>query len=213
MFSIGTRKMKYLWLFVVFLFIPGVNAQNMTISDVKVSVTADSVATAREQALVQAHTLAFQKLLQESFPEKAGPLPSYDTIVDMVSDFSIDKEKTTAKSYTASLTFQFEGPKVHTWLQQGEQRTVSQPFLERERKPLKIKASYSSLLQWNQIKQALETSPNVQNLTVKTLSPQNADLEIAYGGDLNPLQEYLRQKGVAVTLNGDSWVISLNTAP
>jgi hypothetical protein len=206
--------MKYLWLLLVFLFISETNAQNMTISDVKVSITADSAATAREQALEQAHTLAFQKLLKESFPEKSGPLPSPDALMNMVSDFSIDREKTTPKSYTASLTFQFDGSKVHTWLQQGESRgesrEVYQPSLARTDKPLNIKAIHSSLPQWNQIKQALQTLPGMQKLTVKALSPQNADLEIVYGGDPNHIQEHLRQKGLIFTLNGDSWLISLN---
>ncbi len=205
--------MKYIWLLVVFLFIPKANAQNMVISDVKVSVTADSAATAREQALEQAHALAFQKLLKENFPENSGPLPSSDTLMNMVSDFSIDREKTTAKSYTASLTFQFDGPKVHNWLQQGESGTSSPSSLAQLGKPLNIKAIHSSLPQWNKIKQTLETFPGVQKVTVKALSPESAELEIVYGGDINHMQEHLRQKGFIFALNGDSWLISLNESP
>jgi len=205
--------MKYLWLLVVFLFIPEANAQSMIISDVKVSITADSSATAREQALVQAHTLAFQKLLKENFPEKLDSLPSPDTLMDMVSDFSIDREKTTAKSYTASLTFQFDGSKVHTWLQQSDPREVSQSSLEQDKQLLKIRASYSSLPQWNQIKQALESFPGIEKLTVKALSPQNADLEIVYRGDTNHIQEHLHQKGLTFSLNSDFWLVSLNESP
>ena len=111
--------MRYLW-FLVFLVWGGqVGAQTMTVTNVKVSVTDSSPATAREKALDQAHQLAFQKLVEENFPESAGLLPPSDALMSMVTDFSIDREKTSPKSYTASLTFQFDGPQVHAWLHQA----------------------------------------------------------------------------------------------
>ena len=63
--------MRYLW-FLVFLVWGGqVGAQTMTVTNVKVSVTDSSPATAREKALDQAHQLAFQKLVEENFAESA----------------------------------------------------------------------------------------------------------------------------------------------
>ena len=63
--------MKPLWFLILCLFIECAKAQIITVADVKVSVTADSAAVARDKALDQAHVLAFQKLLKENFPEES----------------------------------------------------------------------------------------------------------------------------------------------
>lgn len=98
------------------LFIACAKAHVITVADVKVSVTADSAAVARDKALDQAHALAFQKLLKENFPEESKNPPSTDVIMNMVTDFSIDREKTTPKSYTASFTFQFDASQLLGWV-------------------------------------------------------------------------------------------------
>lgn len=53
--------------FVILLALHFSTAHAITVSDVRVSITADSAGAAREQAIKQAHTIAFQKLMQENF--------------------------------------------------------------------------------------------------------------------------------------------------
>lgn len=151
--------MRLLWILTLCLLIAPAQAHVMTVTGVKVSVTANSSAVAREQALEQAHTQAFQKLLDENFPEKIGPLPSSETLMNMVQNFSIDREKATPKGYTASFTFQFDGPKVEAWVNQGQSQDVpfaSQKSLE-GRRTLKITASYESLSEWQHLKRRSKT--------------------------------------------------------
>ncbi len=88
----------------------------LSVSDVRVSVTADSAAAAREKAIEKAHALAFEKLVKENFPDQVASLPSPDKLMNMVTNFSIDKEKTSPKKYAASMTFQFDGGQVQSWL-------------------------------------------------------------------------------------------------
>ncbi|MBY0502123.1 MAG: hypothetical protein K2P93_09025 [Alphaproteobacteria bacterium] len=205
--------MRYLIFLSVFLFINEAIADNVTVKDVTVSVTADSAAAAREEALDQAHTIAFQKLLKEDFPEKTGPLPSPEALKNMVTGISINKEKTSDKSYTASLTFHFDGNKLHEWLNSATYSSSTLPQnQEREGSPLNVTAQYKSLSQWYQIKRVLETYPGIKKLTIATVSPKRAELHFLYTGDIHQVKNHLSQKGLFFSQEGNLVLLSLKDA-
>lgn len=205
--------MKYLWLLIGFFCTEGVMAQVLTVTDVKVSIAADSAASARDQAIDKAHDLAFQKLLKENFPERSAPLPPHDVVTNMVTNFSIDREKTTSTSYTASFTFHFDGPQVHAWGQRQETPSNKETLLtshpSKEEKTLKMTASYSTLSEWQTVKKTLESVPGIQKVSVLTVSPQNAHLQVIYGGDIEKLKLSLLQKGWLLSPQQDSWALSV----
>lgn len=202
--------MKFLYWFSLFL-IPGmVEAQTLTVTDIQVSATANSSAAAREKALDQAHDLAFEKLVSQNFPEVSVPPPSHEKIVDMVSNFSIDREKATAKSYTASLTFQFDGPQVQDWVLQTnrspEQASMAGGVASAGRGVnVKIKVFYDSLGEWQQIKKELEGAFGVQKMTTLSLSPQSAVLDVKYVGDIQKLQKHFNDKGWLLAAQEEGW--------
>ncbi len=209
--------MKYIWVFIAFLLIENARAQILIVTNVKVSVTADSAATAREKALDQAHDLAFQKLLTESFSEKTAPFPPHDTVMNMVRDFSIDREKTTPTSYTASLTFEFDGSQVQNWLQRQDQSSNQEAFsgslTAGKGTSLKMKASYTSLSEWQNIKKVLENFPGIRKVTILAFSSQNANIEIIHGWNMEKLQQRFLQKGLLLSPEEGSWVISSKAPP
>lgn len=59
------------------------------------------------------------------------------------------------------------------------------------------------------IKKALENFAEVQKLTVLTVTPQNAELEIVYAGSIEKLQQYLVQKEVLLSFEAEEWILSL----
>lgn len=205
--------MRLLWILTLCLLIAPAQAHVMTVTGVKVSVTADSSAVAREQALEQAHAQAFQKLLDENFSEKTGPLPSSETLMNMVQNFSIDREKATPKGYTASFTFQFDGPKVEAWVNQGQSQDA--PLAPQKSlgggRALKIIASYESLSEWQRLKKALQDFPGVQNLNVGSFSSNMANVEFTYGGEVEKLQQHLLSQGFLLSPQEETWIISSNT--
>lgn len=205
--------MRLLWILAFCLLISPVQARVMTVTGVKISVTADSSAKAREQALEQAHTQAFQKLLDENFPEKIGPLPSAETLMNMVQNFSIDREKATPKGYTASFTFQFDGPKVEAWVTQGQSQAI--PLSPQKSlgggQALKITASYASLSEWQRLKKILQDFPGAQHLNVGSFSSNAANVEFTYGGDVEKLQQHLLSQGFLLSPQEGTWIISSNT--
>lgn len=208
--------MKYFWIVAVLLFFQEARAQTITITDVRVSVRSDSAASAREQALNRAHELAFQKLVRENFPEHVISLPSQNILSNMVNDFSIDREKSTPTSYTASLTFQFDEPQIMAWVQKTPLNAQNDPTVPRGLqsngigRSLRILASYGTHGEWLHIRKALENSAGVQNLSIFTLSPKNANLEIYYRGPIDQLEQTLLQKDILLSQQDDNWVIALN---
>ncbi len=204
--------MNYLWLLIAFFCIEGVKAQVLTVTGVKVSITADSAATAREQALDKAHEIAFQKLLKENFPE-SSTLPPPEVVTNMVMNFSIDREKTTPTSYAAAFTFHFDGPQVHAWTQHQEaplnKETLSASQPLRGGETLKMTASYTTLSEWQTVKKTLENFPGIQKVSVLAVSPQNAHMQVIYGGDIEKLKHSLLQKGWLLSPHQGSWVISV----
>ena len=203
--------MKYFYLIVAFFLSYPVQAHTLTVSHVKVSVKADSAASAQAQALDQAHQLAFQKLVAEHFPDHAGPLPSKEVLQDMVTDFSIDREKTTPLSYTASLTFQFNEPSVLAWLHRGQQATRSSPLSYQSynnKDVLNMTVSYATHEEWQQSRKTLETFPGVQTFSILALTAKNARIKLSYRGSMDQLKQGLLQKGLLLTQQDDEWKVS-----
>lgn len=207
--------MKHLWFLFIALLFQQTLVLALTVADVKVSVTANSAAAARDQALTKAHTLAFEKLLKEYFSESSPPLPPEDVLIDMVTNFSIDREKTTPQSYAASLTFQFDESRVQAWLRQdlASSSDSSAPLFTKDETLVKITASYATLADWHHIKQTLERLPAVGKVNIISLSPQSAALEIAYGGEMSQLQQRLSQEDLTLIPQGQDWEISSNALP
>ena len=204
--------MKFLYWFSLFLTPGVVQAQALTVTGIQVSATADSSATARDKVLDQAHDLAFEKLMDQNFPNVPVSLPPHDKIVDMVSNFSIDREKATAKSYTASLTFQFDNAQVQDWVLQTNRspEQASNVGLANSGKNtnFKINVSYNSLEEWQQIKKEIEEAFGVQKVTILSLSSQSAVLEVKYAEDIQKLQKYFNDKGWILTSQEEGWNLS-----
>lgn len=105
------------------------------VKGVKVDVTADTVAQARDKALVQAQRIAFARLLERItlFEDRERlPLLAEDEVAALVQDFGVAEEKTSAVRYIARLNFRFKTDSVRALLQDyGLQfaETMSKPIL------------------------------------------------------------------------------------
>jgi hypothetical protein len=201
--------MKNLYILLLFL-LQGVEAHAIWVKGVKVSVTDESAANAREKAIQQAHQAAFQKLFQENFPENTMSTPSLDKIEDMVTDFSIDQEKTTPTSYAASLTFQFDDIAVQEWLRQVPGSSLgaeNAAFFQQGREPLKAEVKYETHSEWRKIKNALEKTFGVQGIDILVLSPKGATIHLIHRGDTKKLQKDLQGENITLTSQGDGWVV------
>lgn len=89
------------------------------ISNTTVDEQADTVAAARENALVTARRAAFNRLMRRIVPPQdrvRTPFPSDDELVDMVSSFEVADEKSSSKRYLANLTLRFNAKNVRDFL-------------------------------------------------------------------------------------------------
>lgn len=89
-----------------------------TVEGVKVDITAESAAAAREQAFMQAEQDAFTMLAQRLLPESAMAgftPPDPDTISNMVQDFEITEERLSPVRYMGTYTFRFRDRDVQNF--------------------------------------------------------------------------------------------------
>ena len=103
---------------------------------IPVDVTAGSITDARERGLTQGRVTGFRKVLERIVArEDLGRVPqlSSNQIIEMVRDFSIANERTSAVRYLAELTVRFDPNAVRNHL-----RRAGIPFTETVSKPLVV---------------------------------------------------------------------------
>jgi hypothetical protein len=104
-----------------------------TVRDVPVDRTEVTAAVAREAALLDGQRLAFRRLLERLVPQADyGQLPKLPDaqISDLVQNYEVQSERTSAVRYIATLTYRFKPDDVRTLL-----RTANIPFAETYAKP------------------------------------------------------------------------------
>ncbi len=113
-----------------------------TVAEVPVDVTAESAAEAREQALAEGHRQAFERLVARLVPSGLGnrvPTPDDSRLANLVRDFEVSDEQTSAVRYLAKLTFRFEPEAVRGFL-----RDRQVPFAETRSKPVVVLPLFGS---------------------------------------------------------------------
>jgi hypothetical protein len=107
-------------LLLAFLAVPAAAAEFLEVRGVKVDVTADSAAAARQKAHAEGEVKAFEMLLARIVRgADRGRLPrlSAGEVSALVADFSVAEEKTSAVRYVATLDFRFRGERVRDLLE------------------------------------------------------------------------------------------------
>ncbi|HYC02549.1 MAG TPA: DUF2066 domain-containing protein [Azospirillaceae bacterium] len=93
------------------------DADIFTVRDVKVDVSADSAAAARDQAIAKAQRDAFAKLLARLTPREDNrqPLPGM-TLEPLVDSFEVQEERASAVRYMGTMTVSFRPNVVRQFL-------------------------------------------------------------------------------------------------
>jgi uncharacterized protein DUF2066 len=105
------------------------------VRDVDVDVTADSAAAARDKALLDGQRMAFDTLLgRVASKDDAARLShlSDAEITDLVQDFEVEQERTSAVRYIGKLAFHFRANAVRDMLSGGQSQpteTAAKPVL------------------------------------------------------------------------------------
>jgi hypothetical protein len=112
------------------------------VSGIQVDVTADTATTAREAALAEGHREAYRRLMARLVLEEDQayvPNLGQRDIAQLVQDFSVVDEKTSAVRYLAELTFRFKPEAVRDLFRANRLR-----FTETRSKPLLVLPIYLS---------------------------------------------------------------------
>lgn len=103
-------------------------ADPFVVHNVPVDVTATSVTEARERGLTQARVTAFRRLIEwMTLRENWAAIATPDTnkVIEMVLEFSVANERSSAVRYLADLTVRFDPVSIRTFL-----RAQNFPFAE-----------------------------------------------------------------------------------
>lgn len=106
-----------------------------TIRGMQVDATAETAADARDQALAEGQRAAFQRLMARltlAADRAKAPVLGADAISDLVRDFEVADEKTSAVRYLATITVRFRPEAVRDFLRRagvGFAETPSKPLL------------------------------------------------------------------------------------
>lgn len=106
-----------------------------TVHNVKVDVTADTAAHARDEAIAEGQEAAFKRLIARlTLAVDRSRLPAFgpDAVSEYVRDFEVADEKTSSVRYLATLTIRFKPDAVRAMLRQygvGFAETRSKPLL------------------------------------------------------------------------------------
>ena len=162
-----------------------------TVGGVKVDMTAETAAAAREQAIVGGHILAFKRLVARLVPERQqGTLPALaqSAIVPMVVSFEIESEKRSSVRYLGSLKFRFQRSRVRQFL-----KTNGVEFAETRSKPVLLLPVYDSAgakLLWD--------DPNPWLLAWQAVPPSDGLVPIRLpAGDLADIRDISAEQAVA----------------
>jgi hypothetical protein len=120
------------------LALPARAAEVFTVGPVAVDATGKSAAEAREQARVAGQRQAFERLIERlTLASDRARVPRADDAMlnNLVQDFAVANERSSAVRYLADLTFRFRPDAVRRLL-----RGASVPFAETPSKPLVVLA-------------------------------------------------------------------------
>lgn len=111
-------------------------ADVFAVEDVAVDATAESAAAARERGMTSAQQTALNRLFDRMVPRDrraSVPRPTAAEIGDLVRDFAVNGEKTSAVRYLANLSVRFRPDDIRALL-----RSAGAPFAETMSKPVVV---------------------------------------------------------------------------
>jgi len=198
---------------------------------VTVDATADDVAKAREMARRDGQRKALTAVVDKltGGPGKAKlPKLSDNQITDLVASFEVADEKMTAVRYTADYTYHFRPTETQAMLT-GAGITPNTPnagtataappagappapgaapdngTLQGPAQTLTATLPVDSLEDWIKLRDRLATLPSIKKLDVKSLSRQEATVDIQYVGSLDQLKSSLATIHLGLEGSDPTW--------
>lgn len=199
------------------LFSSAASAEIVNVPGVKVFIQDTSAAAAREKAIAQGHTLAFQKALHQLGldSQSADAMPSPDDIMTMAKGFSPDIEKQTSTSYAASFTFRFDDQDLREWSNRSHGNEFSSlPEFAMNTEPsfqpngfvdpmavnlperqIQLEAPLQNFGDLVAVEKLFNQFPTIRQSDLKSLTQQKAIFELRISGDPEQLRHALGARG------------------
>ncbi len=186
---------------------PAPAANPYTVTDVKIDVTADSAAHARDQALTQAQRKAYEQLCARLEADGDAKKLSDDDIASLVQSFEVQNERLSAVRYIGIYTIHFNPSAV----QRAISVSYEPPAAVEEPTPPPVSSSAhvfitvqaDSLPIWTQIKRRLGAVPQVVKIDTLTLKRGLINIDLSFNGSMDDLKTAVADQGLVLRQNAN----------
>jgi hypothetical protein len=176
-----------------------------TISDMKVEATARSPRAARDLAMLQGRPLAWTKLFRQVTVQAAWgsePQLTDDQIQGLILTVDLGNERRNTTRYLADVMYHFNPAAVRALLRKSNislTGSLSEPELVIPESPgirahLMANVRFDTLADWTSLVAQLGLVNGVTEIVVIGLALNEAQIDLAYVGELEQLQDALARK-------------------
>ena len=211
---------------------PGIEAiDQFTVSGVKVDAIGESPRAARDLAMVQGRPLAWSTLFRRLTVERDwGTEPRLDEseLLGLILTSEAGNIRRSTTRYLADVTFHFNPAAVHQLLQRSnivfaEAPTKSArewdasvdhqiPGGEDNSTHLAVNVRFDTVGDWTTLRARLSAAKGVTGMDVVGLTPYEAQIYLAYSGEVEQLQDTLAQRALELTSSEGQYTLALGTA-
>jgi len=212
--------------------VPPIEAiDQFTVSGIKVDATGESPRTARDLAMVRGRPLAWSKLFRRFIGQRdwgTEPKLAESELLGLILSSEASNIRRNTTRYLADVTFHFNPTAVRQLLQRsnivftealikaagGWDESVDRqiPGGEDASTHLAVSVRFDTLKDWVTLLARLDAAKGVTGMEVVGRTPRQAQIYLAYSGEVEQLQHALAQNTLELTSSEGQYTLALGTA-
>jgi hypothetical protein len=184
------------------------------VRDIAVDASAENATAARDKAIAQGYSRAFEKLAERMTANPAAaPKPDLQQLDSLVRDFEVQTERGSATRWMGVLTVRFRPDRTQSYLARSGAKIAagaldsapggetSLPGVEPWAGPAQrfgLVLPIASLADWISARDALQRTPGAKKVELTGLARSEARVALDYAGDVERLKQALQTTGFAL---------------
>lgn len=202
-----------------------------TVSGIKVDATGESPRAARDLAMVQGRPLAWSKLFRRFTRQRdwgTEPQLAESELLGLILRSNAGNERHNTTRYLADVTFHFNPEAVRQLLRRsnivfteavinaaGEwEQSIDRPIPATDdgSTHLAVNVRFDTVGDWTTLRARLSAAKGVTGMDVVGLTPYEAQIYLAYSGEVGQLQDTLAEHALELTSSEGQYTLALGTA-
>ncbi len=179
-----------------------------TIANVEISHGGEETAVSKIKAIEAGEMEALRSVLNKLGAAGQPQNLNSEQVGLLVESYQLQNEKTTATSYSATMTVSFNQVQVRALLGGAQNVPPGKPEVLVGQPMVSVKAMFRDIPGWLIIKDKLQKMNFVKKTEIKDLSAGSANLDIYYQGALaNDLPQLFESYGMHISGSPGGWIL------